>query len=835
MTYSIHHIAEIIGSSLPGINDDEIAYLLIDSRKIIFPKLSLFFALSGPRRDGHQFIQEVYDRGIRNFVVKDGMDNFAFSDANILQVSDVLTALQQLVAFHRKKFNIPVIGITGSNGKTVVKEWLYQLLHTDFQIVRSPRSFNSQVGVPLSVWQINQTHTLGIFEAGISTVDEMEKLASIIQPTIGILTNIADAHAEGFENNRQKALEKSILFKQATKLVFSKDATFLSLSPDGADKNLFPLCDDFISWSRRNEADLVILSEYKLEKSTKISAKYKNDIISVIIPFTDRISIDNAITCWAVLLLMNYTEKIIQERMLQLASVDMRMQLKKGINHCYLLNDTYSNDISSLNLALDYLQQQAGNHRTTLILSDILQSGQLEDALYSEIAEQLFIRGIQRLIGIGPSFVKFQSVFTKANSLSQSPKIITSFYDSTEEFLHQMSTQQFKDEYILLKGARVFAFERISNRLEQKVHQTVMEINLSAMIHNLKEYQKQLKPSTKLMAMVKAFSYGSGSTEIASVLQFHKVDYLAVAYADEGVELRKAGIRLPIMVMNVDEAGFDSLVTYHLEPEIYSFPIYHSFHKYLQQQAIQQFPVHIKFNTGMNRLGFEVSDVEELAKCLLLHQSMTVKTVFSHLVASENAEHNLFTEHQVHLFTDTCHALEKSLGYTFLKHIANSAAIIRNPEYQFDMVRLGIGLYGVEGAGANTILLETVATLSTTIAQIRKVNAGETVGYNRKGKVVRDSLIATVRIGYADGLSRRLGNGVGKMYVSGRLVPVIGNVCMDMTMIDITDIPELKEGETVEIFGKHIKVNQLAEWADTIPYEIMTGISQRVKRIYMEE
>ncbi len=835
VAYSIKHIAEIVQAETTIAVNTAIEHLLIDSRKIVFPQSSLFFAISGPRRDGHQFIKEVYERGVRNFVVKKGFDTVAFPEAAILQVTDVLTALQQLAAFHRKQFSIPVIGITGSNGKTIVKEWLYQLLQKEYTIVRSPRSYNSQIGVPLSVWHINATHTLGIFEAGISTIAEMEKLEKIIQPTIGVFTNLADAHNEGFDNNRQKALEKIILFQQADSLVFCKDALLPCISPDGGDKNRFKSSTVFFSWSRNDTATLHIVSEVMQTQSTFITAQYKGNTLTVTLPFTDRISIDNAITCWSVLLQMNYDDSIIQERMLQLEPVDMRMQLKKGINNCYLLNDSYSNDTASLDLAIDYLQQQAGNHRTTIILSDILQTGQYEEALYRDIAVQLTVRGINRIIGIGPAISKWQAVFADIDKPTAGNGISATFYNSTDEFLQHAGTQQFKDEYILLKGARVFAFERISNWLEQKVHQTVMEINLSAMIHNLKEYQKHLSPSTRVMAMVKAFSYGSGSAEIARVLQFHKVDYLAVAYADEGVELRKAGISLPIMVMNTDEAGFDALVTYDLEPELYSFPIYLAFQKYLYQQAIQQFPVHIKFNTGMNRLGFEVNEAGKLAGLLTTHHTMAVKTVFSHLVASENPAHDAFTEEQVILFQKACTDMQQQVKYPFIKHIANSAAIFRNPEYQFDMVRLGIGLYGVDSADGKMLSLETVMTLKSTIAQIRKVKAGDSVGYNRKGQVMRDSLIATVRIGYADGYGRTLGNGAGNMFVNGKLVQVIGNICMDMTMLDVTGLPELKEGDAVEIFGRHLPVQQVAEWAGTIAYDIMTGISQRVKRVYSEE
>ena len=824
--YTVEHIAHIIHAEMVSGSDIAIEHLIIDSRKIVFPQTSLFFAISGPRRDGHDFIKEVYERGVRSFVVRKGFDGKSFANAFFLEVSDVLSALQQLAAHHRRQFSIPVIGITGSNGKTIVKEWLYQLLQKDHHIVRSPRSYNSQIGVPLSVWQIKPEHTLGIFEAGISTVNEMKQLAAIIQPTNGVFTNLADAHSEGFINDRQKATEKAVLFQQAHSLVFGRKALQNALSPDSADKHLFSNTIQFFSWSRAIHATLQITSEEIKSKQTILSAVYKETDVSIVIPFTDRISIDNAITCWCVLLQMNYAQHVIQERMLKLEPVDMRMQLKKAVNNCYLLNDSYSNDLSSLELALAYLKQQSGKQPTTLILSDILQSGQSEILLYENVAAQLSQNKIDRLIGIGPAMMNFGGLFKNVAAV---------FYPSTEAFLNQLSIQHFKDEYILLKGARVFEFERISHLLEQKVHQTVMEIDLSAMVHNLKEYQKQVKPSTKLMAMVKAFSYGSGSAEVARVLQFHKVDYLAVAYADEGVELRKAGISLPIMVMNPDDASFDSLATYGLEPEIYSFSVYQAFHTFLTQQGIQQFPVHIKFNTGMNRLGFEVGDANELGLLLKQNQTMAVKSVFSHLVASESAVHDGFTKHQVQLFEEACEIIQQQLSYPFIKHIANTAAIFRNPQYQFDMVRLGIGLYGVDSAESNELDLQTVITLQSTIAQIRKVKAGDTVGYGRKGELKKDSLIATVRIGYADGYDRRFGNGTGSIYVNGTLAPVVGHVCMDMVMIDITEIPDVKEGDVVEIFGKHLPVQELAKWSGTIAYEVMTGVSQRVTRVYIEE
>jgi alanine racemase len=817
---SIKHIAFIIQAETKIRYESEIEYLFIDSRKTVFPASSLFFAIAGPRRNGHEFIKELYERGVKNFVVQNTYDGPFFPDANFLLVKDVLHGMQVLVAHHRQQFTFPVIGITGSNGKTIVKEWLYQLLQEDYNIVRSPRSYNSQIGVPLSVWQINSKHTLGIFEAGISKVNEMQLLERIIRPTIGVLTNIGEAHNEGFENEEEKVNEKLKLFKDCKQLVYCMDLQLSGKVPSQV---------QLFSWSRNSSnATVYIKDEIKKGSQTELEIVYQNESFLVVIPFVDAASVENGITCFCLLLLLGYDMSKISKRLKQIHPVQMRLQLIKAVNNCSVLNDSYSNDISSLSIALDYLKQQAGNNKTTVIISDILQSGLADEKLYQKVAQELIQRNISRLIGIGENINKHRNFFL--NAFAE-----TVFYPSIEIFLEQFTSNQFRDEFILLKGARVFAFERISKWLEQKVHQTVLEINLSALAHNLKEYQKHLLPSTKLMAMVKAFSYGSGSAEIARVLQFCKVDYLAVAYADEGVELRKAGISLPIMVMNADQASFDVLIEYNLEPEIYSFNMYHSLLQYFLNQGIRMFPVHIKVNTGMNRLGFEPDEINELGLSLKKNNTMAIISVFSHLVGSESKVENDFTKHQSLLFDEACLQIEKIIGYQFIRHIANSAAIYRHKLLQYNMVRLGIGLYGIDSGDEKEVTLETVMTLKSTIAQIRKVKSGKTIGYNRRGKVYRDSNIATIRIGYADGLSRRLGNNVGSVYLNGQLAPIIGSVCMDMAMIDITDIENVKEGDEVEIFGKYLPVQKIAEWCGTITYEILTTISQRVKRVYIEE
>lgn len=801
MSYSINAIAKLLDLPAHQQGAIEIRFLVTDSRKLVFPAESLFFAIAGPRRKGLDFVKEVYAKGVRCFVIDEAFDSALFPNAIFLHVPNVVAALQCIAAYHRKQFPIPVIGITGSNGKTIVKEWLYQLLSTDYNIVRSPRSYNSQIGVPLSVWQMNAGHTLGIFEAGISTVREMASLEKIIQPTIGVLTNIGETHSEGFETKEQKLKEKLLLFSNAATII------------DGRAIN--------------------ILNQEKQINSTIIHFSYHHWDIDLTIPFTDAISIQNALICCAVLLEMGYAHSVLQERILKLNPVEMRMQLRKGINHCFVLNDSYSNDIVSLELALNFLQEQAGNQSKTVILSDIIQSGQAHQLLYQSVIDLLIKVGVKKCYFIGEAFADFLHQLPQ-DQLQSFPFEYSSFV-STDHFLQSMNHHSFQQEFILLKGARIFEFEQIAHWLEHQVHQTVLEINLTAMVQNLKTYQSLLKPQTKLMAMVKAFSYGSGAGEVARRLQQQQVDYLAVAYADEGVELRKAGISLPIMVMSPDAFTFDTLINYNLEPEIFSIDLYNSFSLYVQKQGLKQIPIHLKLNTGMNRLGFDINELPALLDQLGKQDQLVIKSVMSHLVASEDALQDAFTANQVEQFNIACEAIENVLGYSFIKHIANTAAILRNPLYQLDMVRLGIGLYGVDSAASNQLNLQTVATLKTTVAQVRKVKAGETVGYGRMGFVERDSIIATIRIGYADGYSRKLSNGGGHVFIRGAIAPIIGNICMDMSMIDVTGIPEVKAGDIVEIFGTHIAVQSLAKASGTIPYEIMTGISQRVKRVYFEE
>lgn len=823
MKYSVQQIAEFTEATFILKDKPEknfISSVSIDSRNIKNNNECLFFAIVGARNNGHQFIEQLYQSGIRNFVISDKkFITTGYQKCNFLLVKDTLYALQLLAKKHRERFNFNVIGITGSNGKTIVKEWLYQLLKDDFNIVRSPKSYNSQVGVPLSVWQINENNTLGIFEAGISLPNEMKNLALVIQPQIGIFTNIGEAHAENFINIQQKIEEKLKLFERAQHLIYCKDYELLH---EAIKKSTLASHTNLFTWSKKNGADLLIVKIEKAKLETEIQGIYKNDFIKIVIPFSDDASIENAINCWCLMLFLGINSEVISERMHYLSPVAMRLELKQGINNCSIINDSYNSDIGSLSIALDFLNQQNQHSNKTLILSDILQSGKEEEKLYAEVANMCLSKGISKIIGIGEALQRNKHFF----NFNQE------FFTSTEDFLKHFSPQKFKDETILLKGARAYKFEQISKLLQQKAHQTVLEINLSALVNNINYYRSRLLPGTKIMAMVKAFSYGSGSFEIANVLQYNRVDYLAVAYADEGVELRKAGITLPIMVMSPEIQSIDNMMKYHLEPEIYSFKILKEFSESLSSSGKEKISVHIKLDTGMHRLGFEEKEIHELCVRLKNTGVFMVKSVFSHLVASDEHQHDGFTKNQISSYKSMCQIIENHLGYKFIKHILNSAGALRFKEEQLDMVRLGIGMHGF--SSIETIGFTPTVQLKTVISQIKNITAGNTVGYSRKGQVYKNTKIATVPIGYADGFSRKLGNGVGAMLVNGKQAPTIGNICMDMTMLDITDI-DAEEGDEVIVFGEGYSIHELAGAAGTIAYEILTNMSSRIKRVYYQE
>jgi alanine racemase len=815
-SYSIGLIAEIIEAAPVLFNTEAvISQLVTDSRSMVDPAESLFFALKA-RRDGHRYIADAYNNGIRNFVITEVESVEGYKDINVLIVSDVLLSLQKLSAYNRSQYNLKVLAITGSNGKTIVKEWLYQLLASDFNIVKSPKSFNSQIGVPLSVWQIEEDHTMGIFEAGISRTGEMDSLAQIIKPTIGILTNIGEAHAEGFSSHLEKLKEKLRLFNDAELLIYSPDYTTGLASKD------LPAEAQF-SWSLKEKADLQVLFIEPIEGKSYVRALFKGDEIECLIPFRDQASVENGIICWATLLALGFTGKEADTRLEKLTRVSMRLELKTGTNQCSVIDDSYSADISSLAIALDFLNLQNQHAKKTLILSDLVETGKSNEVLYTEIAALLNQKNLNRLIGIGPNISSSGELFDLEKT----------FFEDTQSFIQNFPALHFNNETILVKGARKFEFERISKLITQKIHDTVLEIDLNALSSNLQFYRNKLKPGVKVMAMVKAFSYGSGSFEIANLLQYHKVDYLAVAYTDEGVSLRTAGITMPIMVMSPEPSGFDAIIKHNLEPEIYSLDILKSFSGYLNDNDYD-YPIHLKLDTGMHRLGFEEPDLPDLLRMITETKRLKVISVFSHLVGSDNASLDEFTTYQLNRYVDMAKVIEESLNYSFIRHISNTSGITRHPDAQLDMVRIGIGLYGFDGSLINNQGLRTVAVLKTTVTQVKKLKANETVGYSRRGMLPDGGEIATVKIGYADGYNRKFGNGVGKMIINGQRVSTVGVICMDMCMLDVTGL-DVKIGDEVIVFNSELPIAELANQIDTIPYEILTNISQRVKRVYFYE
>jgi Alr-MurF fusion protein len=820
ITYTLGTIAEITGGRAEGKTDYAISRLMTDSRTSTVSETALFFALTGQRHDGHRYVADLYRRGIRAFVVSDMKEEFrALQGAGFVVVADTLVALQDLARSHREKFVCPVIGITGSNGKTIVKEWLFHCLSDLFVITRSPKSYNSQIGVALSLWLMDENTQLGIFEAGISLPGEMKNLERMIRPGIGIFTGIGEAHQENFSSLAEKVHEKLGLFTGCRALVYCHDHEMvrqcIEVTPQLKDTRLF-------SWSFTDQGDVRITGVLRENGKTSFTARFRDRSLDLTIPFTDSASVENAIHCLSLLLLMETDPAIIGAKLAELPPVAMRLEQKNAIHGCTLINDSYNSDINSLSIALDLLNRQVQHARKTVILSDILQSGKPQDELYATVASLVKEKEISRIIGIGRALKESAGLF----------RIPSVFFETTEEFLSLFNPDDFREEAILLKGSRRFEFEKIAALLEQKKHTTRVEVNLNAVVHNLNYFRSLLKPGTRTMVMVKALSYGSGRHEIANVLQFQRVDYLGVAFADEGISLRQAGITLPVMVMNPEPESFDTMIRYKLEPEIYSFRILDLFYRAVARNQEIDYPVHLKIDTGMHRLGFTESEIPRLCLELNRLRNIRVCSVFSHLAGSDEEKYDDFSQSQVESFRRASDRIMQTLGHPVIRHILNSSGIERFPEAQFDMVRLGIGLYGISPVFSDKLL--NVSTLKSTILQIKPLYPGDTVGYGRSGKIGKPSVIAVVPVGYADGISRRLSNGAGRFLVNGSLVPVIGNVCMDMTMLDLTGI-EAREGDEVIIFGDGNPVTRLAIALETIPYEILTGISERVKRVYLYE
>ncbi len=807
----IAEIAALVDATIISeTSDSTIQHLSIDSRSAKNTESELFIALKGPNHDGHRFIYDLAEKGCKNFIVEDDIKRI--EGCNILKVASSLRALQKISAYQRSRFEGTVVGITGSNGKTIVKEWLYTILSSRYNVLKSPKSYNSQVGVPLSIWPIDNKYDVGVFEAGISAPNEMEYLESVIVPNIGIFTNIGTAHEEFFESEEAKVKEKLKLFKNSQALIFRTEK-----------KKLRELIEkDFsghkICWSFKEGA------EYKVElnNSGQITINHKDNTFQFEITLSDDASVENIVHCIITALYLGLDQQEIQRGLFQVSPVKMRLELKKGINNCYVIDDSYNNDLVGLQKALEFMDQQKHMVNKTLVLSDFVQNDP-SGSFYADLNELFVLKGIDKLIGIGNELSQHSHAF----------KMSCSFYPDTKSFLASDEIRQFHNELILIKGARRFKLEDVSKSLAEKAHKTVLEINLDAITHNLNFYRSTLKPNTKLMVVVKALAYGAGSAEISKMLEFHKVDYLAVAYADEGVSLRKNGITLPIMVMNPSGDDILNLIEYNLEPEIYSLS---QLKQFLSIYKLTGTTLHAHFilNTGMNRLGFNTEDIGELCSFISTENNLKIRSIFSHLAASEEEKEEDFTKSQALLFRELASRIEAVLTYKPIRHILNSGGIIRHNEFQEDMVRLGIGLHGVEVSDLKSEKLMKPATLKTVISQIRTVKAGETIGYGRKGHAEADIKIATIAIGYADGYLRYFGNGKAYVTINGFKVPTIGNICMDMSMVDVTGL-DVNVGDEVVVFGNDPSINQLASWADTIPYEILTNVSNRVNRVFYTE
>lgn len=846
MKYTIEKITTLIGARRIGDTEAVVSWLLTDSRSLCFPEETLFFALRSGRNDGHNYIPELYRRGVRNFVVERGYFKLpdgiaansaegALAGANILEVVSPLEALQRLAERHRDEFDVPIVGITGSNGKTMVKEWLYQLLSPYKIVTRSPKSYNSQIGVPLSVWLLGEQTEVGLFEAGISQPGEMQALRDIIQPSIGVLTSLGTAHQENFRSMDEKCQEKLSLFHDAKVVAYNSDDNVVSRCMRKSGYH-----GEKLSWSKEDPQAAMFIK--KIERRDTISTlyyKYKGEEGTYHLPFIDDASVECSIAAAVVALYLGVTPEELDVRMSQLEPVAMRLEVKEGQHDCTLINDSYNSDINSLDIALDFMSRrpdQEGKSRT-LILSDIYQSGVTPYELYHRVMELAVKRGVTKFIGIGKEIKRILADEgggqIAGGQTAKLPGTVAFFFEDVEEFLRSEAFKGLRNEIVLIKGARDFGFDQITEMLEQKVHETILEVNLNAVVENLNHFRSYMKPDTKIICMVKADAYGAGAVEVSKTLQDHRVDYLAVAVADEGVTLRKNGITSNIMIMNPEMTAFKTMFDYDLEPEVYSFRIMDALIKAAEKEGITNYPVHIKLDTGMHRLGFDPEkDIDEVISRLKHQNAIIPRSVFSHFVGSDSDDFDAFSKHQFELFDTASKKLQSAFEHKILRHICNSAGIEHFPERQLDACRLGIGLYGVDSRDNH--IINTVSTLKTTILQLRHVPKDETVGYSRKGVLTRDSVIAAIPIGYADGLNRHLGRGKGYCLVNGQKAPYVGNICMDVALIDVTDIP-CKEGDTVEIFGEHLPVTVLSDILDTIPYEVLTGVSNRVKKVYYQD
>lgn len=810
--YETKELAEIISAEITGSPIGKIEEIYFDSRTIYQPNHAVFFAFTD-----NKYISDAYKKGIRIFVVAQTEE--IFEDAVYLKVHSPLKALQEWAKSHRKNFNLPVIGITGSNGKTIVKEWLNQLLWKDFLIVRSPKSYNSQIGVPLSVLQMKKENSLGIFEAGISKPGEMEVLEEIIRPEIGILTHISSAHLENFSSKEKIIKEKIKLFKNAEIIIYNSDNELV----ERIIKEIYP-DKNFFTFGKSAENTIQLTSVEENQNGKEIQIRFNSNEFKFQIPFHDEASIENILTVLTLIAALELGLSDYLPLTSQLLPIEMRLEIKEAIRESVVINDSFNSDLHSVKVALDVLAQQAFP-RKSLVLTDVLQSSLDKDELYQKVADLVNSHQIDDLVLIGEFIPKYKNLF----------QVPARTFENTDEFLKELSVQNVHNEAILLKGARPFQLEKISTFLEKKSHDTVLEINLKALVDNVNFFKSKLRPGTKIMAMIKANSYGTGSFEIAQTLEHQQIDYLGAAYADEGVELRKAGITLPIMVMNPEQSSYSSIIDFKLEPEIYSSRVLDLFVQTLKEKSITEaYPIHLKIDSGMNRLGFRAEQIEELIQKLKSEKSVVVKSIFTHLATADMPEEKDFAQEQLRIFDEVYDQISSELNTKPVKHALNSPGIIHFPEHQYDAVRLGIGMYGISDDEATRKQLKNVVTFKTVISRISEIEAGETVSYGRRFKAERKTRIATLPVGYADGIRRSLGNGVGKVNVHGKLVPIVGTVCMDMLMLDVTNCP-CKEGDEVIIFGENPSISEVAEQMGTIPYEVLTSISSRVKRVYYRE
>jgi alanine racemase len=828
MIYTLSDIAAVVNGKILGKKTAAISEIITDSRSAFDSDRALFFALVGERHNGHTYIADLYQRGLRAFVVSEKIDEKKFAEATFIHVENTLEALQTLAAHHRRKFSYPVVGVTGSNGKTIVKEWIAQLLSPQLRVVRSPKSYNSQVGVPLSVWRMSGEFDLGIFEAGISLPNEMEKLENIIRPDVVVVTNIGEAHQEGFASRDQKMREKLRLCSNAEAVVYCADQyalhTAVRTTTALAQKKL-------CCWGANAEADVRELSREKVATQTRVVVQdtLSQKKYTLVIPFTDAASVENALqsftTCVALARMypaLNINADSVAAGVAHLSPIAMRLDLHEGINGCTVINDAYNADVASLRIALDFLAGFGKHRRRTAILSDIQQSGKEGWRLYGEVGSQLREHGVSRLIAVGTEITKHTDKFSCE----------TICFSSAGQLLRQFDRSMFNDEAILVKGSRNFSLEKISHQLMQKTHLTTLEVNLTALTDNLNSLRAKLKKDVKTLVLVKAFAYGAGICEVARLLQHQRADYLGVAFADEGVQLREAGITMPILVLNPEPGTFEQMLEHRLEPEIYSLQMLQRYSEAVMRSGESVSSIHLKLDTGMHRLGFTENEVDELLQCLSRFRNLKVASIFSHLAAADEPQHDGFTLKQIALFDKMSKKIESALGYKTLRHLANSAGVERFPQAQFDMVRLGISFYGASATAPGS--MRTVSALKSTIVQVKNIAAGDTVGYGRKGQAPTDRRIAVIPVGYADGLNRLLSNGVGEVLINGKLAPIIGNICMDLCMVDVTSI-EAHEGDEVTVFGENPSVETLAQKLNTIPYEIFTRISPRVKRVYFSE